>query len=213
MHSRDRSQPRSRNMLPPLPGTGVPRRGLFVGRSSALLQLPDRGRLPDFTPALFTPGAVDALFRIQQLQWSVYLVGNEEAVAHGRASDEQWEAFEKALLAHLAGQGIRVARNYACLDSLAGKGRHKRDSVFEFPNTGVFYHAAQEDGIRLGESWLISDDVNELAAGWRAGTRVASVRITGNACAGELTVEPQLCSSTLTHLLRDLAGTDEYARR
>jgi len=213
MHSRDRSQPPSRHLLPPLPGTGAPRRGLFVGRSSALLQLPDRARLPEFTPSLFTPGAVDALFRIQHLAWNVYLVGNEPAVAHGRATDEQWQTFERALLAHLAGQGLRILRNYVCLDSADGKGRHKRDSVFEFPNTGVFYHAAQEDGIRLGESWLVSDDVHELAAGWRAGTRVASVRISGTACTGELTVEPQLASASLTHLLRELAETDEYARR
>ncbi|MFO1010105.1 MAG: hypothetical protein U1F29_08595 [Planctomycetota bacterium] len=213
MPSRDRFTPRSRHLLPPLPGTGVPRRGLFVGRSSALLQLPDRGRLPEFSPALFTPGAVDALFRIQARQWNLYLVGNEEAVAHGRATDEHWQVFEKALLAHLAGQGVQVARNYACLDSANGKGRHKRDSVFEFPNTGVFYHAAQEDGVRLAESWLVSDDVNELAAGWRAGTRVASVRITGTACAGDLTVEPQRSAPNLTHLLHELAETDEYARR
>lgn len=206
-------------MLPPLPGTGAPRRGLFVSRWGALLQRnesasrSDRRRLPPFAPALFSKGALDALFHVLQSPWSLYLVGNEDAVAHGHATDEEWTAFEAALLAHLAGQGIRPERSYACLDHPEGKGRHRRDSVFLFPNTGVFYHAAQEDGIKLNESWLVSDDVNELAAGWRSGVRVASVHLTGTACAGDLVVEPHLMGPSLTHVLRELASTDQYARR
>ncbi|MBI5363974.1 MAG: hypothetical protein HZA53_12395 [Planctomycetes bacterium] len=206
-------------MLPPLPGTGAPRRGLFISRWGALLQRGDstsrseRRRLPPFAPALFSGGALDALFHVMQSPWSLYLVGNEDAVAHGHASDEDWAVFEAALLAHLASQGLRPARNYVCLDHPEGKGRHRRDSVFQFPNTGVFYHAAQEDGIKLAESWLVSDDVDELAAGWRSGVRIAGVRLTGTPCAGELVVEPHWIRPSLTHVLRELASTDEYARR
>ena len=48
-------------------------------------------------------------------------------------------------------------------------------SVFRFPNTGAFYHAVQEDGIELSASWLVSDDVHEIAAASRAGARTISV--------------------------------------
>lgn len=217
MHSRDRHPMRSRSTLPPLPGTGAPRRGLFVSRFGALLQRgeatrPERRRLPRFDPALFAPGSLDALFRLMQSPWNLYLVGNEDAVAFGNASDEDWATFESCLIAHLQGQGIRPVRNYVSLDHPEGRGKHKRDSVFAFPNTGVFYHAAQQDGVQLNESWLISDDVFELAAGWRSGVRVASVRQTGTPSAGDLVVEPHLARPSLTHLLRELAATDEYAR-
>ena len=197
----------------PLPGTGVPRRGLFVSRWGALLERPGRKGLPRFDPALLAPGAVEALFRIGQRSWNLYLVGNEPDVALGRASDEDWQAFERALLDHLAGQGVRVARQYACLEDPRGKGRHKRDSVFLFPNTGVLYHAAQEDGVLLNQSWMVSDDAHELAAGWRAGARVASVRARGPVAAGDLQVEPQLSARSLAEALDVLVHGDEYARR
>lgn len=218
MHARDRHPPRSRNMFSPLPGTGAPRRGLFVSRFGALLQRgeasrPDRRRLPRFDPALVTPGALDALFRLMQSPWNLYLVGNEESVAFGNATDEDWTTFEAGLIAHLHGQGIRPARNYVSLDHPEGRGRHKRDSVFHFPNTGVFYHAAQEDGIHLSESWLVSEDVFELAAGWRSGVRVASVLQGALPSTGDLVVEPHMSRPSLTHVLRELANTDEYARR
>jgi hypothetical protein len=121
----ERPHDRTHPMPEPLPGTGVPRRGLFVSRWGALLERPGRKGLPRFDPALLAPGAVEALFRIGQRSWNVYLVGNEPDVALGRASDEEWQAFERALLDHLAGQGVRVARQYACLEDPRGKGRHK----------------------------------------------------------------------------------------
>jgi histidinol phosphatase-like enzyme len=212
MHARDPHHLRSRHTLPSIPGTGVPRRGLFVSRWGALLTRPARRGLPAFDAALFVPGALDRLFRAQHHSWNLYLVGNEDAVARGGASEEDWNAFETALLAHLAGLGIPVTRNYACLDHPQGRGKHKRDSVFLFPNTGVLYHAAQEDGIALAESWLFSDDVHELAAGWRAGCRIAGVRLAGPAVSGEISVEPQLSARDLTAALAGVLGADEYAR-
>lgn len=215
MHSSDRASPRphaQRNLPQPIPGTGVPRRGVFVSRWGALLARPGRGKLPAFSPELCVPRATDRLFRLHQQRWSIYLVGNEESVAHGHASDDEWKRFEAALLAHLAGAGVRIARNYACLDHSEGKGPHRRDSVFQFPNTGVFYHAAQEDGIRLGESWLVSDDTNELAGGWRAGCRIAGIARAPRR-ESELVVEPQLAATSLLEALDQLIASDEYARR
>jgi histidinol phosphatase-like enzyme len=157
---------------PPLPGTELPPKALFVGRWGALLQRPKKGVCTRFSDAQFSPGALPLLFRAGQSGWKLYLIGNEEAVATGRMAESAWERFEADLLAHLSGQGIGIARHYACLDHVRGKGRRRRDSVFQFPNTGALYHAAQEDGIDLHRSWLVGDDAAELAAGWRAGCRV-----------------------------------------
>lgn len=211
MHSRERHPLYSRMISAPLPGTGVPRRGLFVSRRGALFAPLDANELPEFDASIFATGALDRLFRVQHRQWNLYLIGNEPAVAHGHASDESWSEFERALLAHLAGLGIRIARNYTCVDHPHGKGRHKRDSVFLFPNTGVFYHAAQNDGIELAESWLVSDEVDELAAGWRAGCRIASVRAPESG-PNTLQVEPRLSCADLASALAHVLADDEYAR-
>ena len=163
----------------PLPGTEPPVRALFVERWGTLLERPERGCVSSFADAEFVPGAVDALFRAAQHGWTLYLVGNEEAVAPGPQSPGAGERFEQELLAHPAPQGVNCRPNYARLDRPGGRPGHDRDSVFLFPNTGTLYHAKQHDGVRLGASWLISDDDTTLAAGWRAGARVARVSSSG----------------------------------
>jgi histidinol phosphatase-like enzyme len=163
-----------------------------------------------------SPAALRLLFRAGQHGWNLYLIGNEEEVAKGRVSDAAWETFEAGLLARLSGEGIRLVRHYACLDHPKGKGKHRRDSVFRFPNTGALFHAAQEDGVELRESWLLSSDVDELAAGWRAGCRTGRVGPSPSErptkSKGGLEVEPDLAAEDLAALLAEVLACDEYSR-
>ncbi len=185
-------QRRQTLVLPPLPGTGIPSRGLFVSRFGALLER-ENERIPrSVEEAAFRPRMQELLFRASQAGWSVYLIGNVDSVATGRASDAAWQRFDEGLMAHLKGQGIAVKRNYACVDHPLGKPPHDKDSVFLFPNTGCLYHAAQEDGIELRQSWLVSDDVLELAAAWRASAHVAAIESQGARLEEELEVEPDI---------------------
>jgi histidinol phosphatase-like enzyme len=142
---------------------------------------------------------VDALFRAVQAGWTIYLIGNEDAVARGHAPESAWKAFEERLLLQLGAAGVVVERNYACLvDPEHGVGDRCQDSVFLLPNTGAMYHARQHDGTHLGESWVIGDSSIELAAGWRAGCRTAGVR-TGQALSdGVLEVDLDLLAADLT---------------
>lgn len=203
--------PRRAPRYSPLPGTEAPERALFVKRWGTLLR--PQERWCEFAPALFAAGAVDALFRACQAGWRVYLIGNEDQVAFGSCSDEEWLAFEAALLAHLASHGVYVTRCYATLDHPAGKGSHRRKSVFLLPDTGLFYHALQHDGVALSESWVIGDATPELAAGERAGCRVARVREPGGASDPELHVDPELRATSLVEVLDSLAHALAHARR
>jgi histidinol phosphatase-like enzyme len=184
-----------------LPPYRRPVRALFVKRWGVLLEPTEPPRGLAFDEGLLARGAVDALFRARQAGWLLYLIGNEEAVAHGRVNDAAWHAFERALLAHLAGRGASVQRSYACLDHPEGKGPHRKRSVFQLPDTGAFFHAAQHDEVELGHSWVIGDTTVDLSGGERAGCRVASVR-SGRALAdGELEVEPALTAEDLPEAL------------
>jgi histidinol phosphatase-like enzyme len=208
---RRRESPRRPLPLLPIPGTTRAPRALFVGRWSACLAAPSGGFRGEFRPELFSAGAEALLFRASQAGWTIYLIGNEDAVAEGRVSDHAWTRFEEALLGWLAGRGIRVARNYACLDHPEGRGAHRRDSVFLFPNTGALYHAAQEDGIQLGDSWIVSSDPLELAAGWRAGCRIARVGGGRAARHGPLEVEAEIAATDLSGVLRELLSAEASA--
>lgn len=197
----------------PIPGTGPLCRGLFVSRAFGLFDKRSQGRALRFDPALFSKGAVAALFSAGQSGWKIYLIGNEESVARGRTSPAAWERFETALLAHLKGQGVPIVRHYACVDHPQGTGAHKRDSVFLFPNTGALYHAAQEDGIVLSESWLVSGDALELAAGWRAACRTAALDPSLKLRSGRIEVETSARTQSLAEVLRQIVATGDLARR
>ena len=202
----------------PIPGAGRPLRGIFVSRDGGLVLPEAAGKRPKKGVACPTR-ALRLLFRAGQRGWNLYLIGNEDDVAKGQVADEVWEEYEARLRAKLAGDGIVLVRHYACLDHPKGKGKHRRDSVFRFPNTGALFHAAQEDGIELRESWLLSSDVDELAAGWRAGCRTGRV---GNAGSEEgtpgsprtsdLEVEADLVAEDLASALEELLACDEYSR-
>ena len=87
--------------LSPLEGTQGPRRALFVKRWGTLLS-PTAPETSCFSPELLVPGALDALFRASQAGWWIYLLGNEDEVAHGHVKLETWERFDADLLQHLA---------------------------------------------------------------------------------------------------------------
>jgi len=196
----------------PLPGTEPPTRGVFVDRWGTLLALPPAGSCSRFAEAGFVEGAVNALFRAQQAGWRVYLIGNEPEVAMGRTARSTWERFEQELLEHLAGQGVHICRNYACLDDPEGQGPHRKPSVFRLPDTGLLYHAAQLDGVDLERSWVVGDGRAELAAGGRAGCGTIGV-LTGCATVTEgPEVDPTLTLDSLVEAIEFLLGVPVETR-
>jgi histidinol-phosphate phosphatase family protein len=194
--------------LPPLPGTEPPVRALFVDRWGTLLELPEQGHVRNFEEVRFVPGAIDALFRAQQAGWRVYLIGNEDAVAHGHLPDSAWASLEARLLEHLSRLGVHVRRNYACLDHPEGRPPHRKPSVFLLPDTGLLYHAAQSDGVELRVSWVVGDSTLELSAGERAGCHVAGVRTGLGMGDGRLEVEPSFVAASLTSVVDTLLGAE-----
>lgn len=190
----------------PLIGTEAPVRGMFIDRWGTLIASDASCLGPKSVPWGFLPRCVDAMFRAQQAGWLIYLIGNETAVAEGRVEESVWLEQEREILARLSAEGVKIARNYACLVHPAGKGVHRRPSVFLLPDTGVFYHAQQMDGLVLEKSWVVGDGTLELSAGERAGMRTAGVR-TGRALAdGELIVDPQIIAEDLAEFIGALLG-------
>lgn len=197
----------------PIPGAEQPLRGLFVDRFGTLLESPGSAGFRPFSPAAIPSAAIDALFRLSRNGWNVYLVGNEDAVANGKVSDEEWQRFERELLEHLTRHGVSIKRNYACLDDIAGKGAHKKLSVFRFPDTGVFFHAQQFDHIELRRSYLIGDSTLEIAAAERSGLKTIGVR-TGFGCRDEsLHVAPELTVDSVVEALELFLKSDQFALR
>ena len=65
----------------------------------------------------------------------------------------------------------------------------------------------------LEESWVIGDATPELAAGERAGCRVARVLEPGGATDPELHVDPEVRATSLVEVLDTLTHALAHARR
>jgi D-glycero-D-manno-heptose 1,7-bisphosphate phosphatase len=205
--------PTSRSPYAPLPGTDRAPRALFVDRWGTLLERPDRGHCSRFSQVRFHTGALEALYSAHRAGWKLYLIGNEDTVAFGRLAESSWRRLQDELMTALASQGVLIERCYACLDHPEGKDPHAQDSVFRLPNTGTFYHAANQDGVELGRSWVIGDSTAELVAGWRAGMNLAGVR-TGEGCEdGNFHVEPDMVGDHLADVLGALLERERAALR
>lgn len=190
--------------LPSLPGTIPQPRALFVDRWGTLLDPPTAGFAEHPDEVRFLEGALQALFQASRSGWRIYLVGNEESVAHGKLSEEAWEAVEERFLDDLSKAGVLVSRQYACLDHPQGKGTHQSDSVYLLPNTGAFYHAAHTDGIQLAKSWVIGDSTLELVAGWRAGCRLAGVQTGLGLSDATYEVDPEILERNIGDVIAEL---------
>jgi histidinol phosphatase-like enzyme len=198
-----------RSSFPPLEGTTPAPRALFVDRWGTLLVTPEAGHARSPAELQFQPGAIEALFRATQAGWRLYLLGNEDAVAQGRLSLEEWLAVEKKLLDDLARAGVPLGRNYACVDHPEGVTGRQNDSVYLLPNTGAFYHAFHTDGIELAKSWVIGDSTLELVAGWRAGCRMAAVRTGLGLSDRTFEVEPEVFGADLRRVVLELLARCE----
>jgi histidinol-phosphate phosphatase family protein len=202
-----------RSPYPPLAGTVQAPRALFVDRWGTLLETPAAGFAREPSELRFLPGALDALFRATRAGWRLYLLGNEDAVATGKLSREAWSAVEQGMLAALAGAGVLVSAQYACLEHPQGVPGCRNDSVYLLPNTGAFYHALHTDGVDLAKSWVVGDSTLELVAGWRAGCRMAAVR-TGLALGdGAYAVDPELVEPDLARVVQELLARTEALQR
>lgn len=199
--------PPERSPFAPIPGTSQAPRALFVKRWGTLLQPTPEGFAGSPEDLRFYEGAVEALFRACRAGWLVYVIGNEEAVASGRLSVAAFEAVQEAFHLHLQRFGVRLARDYTCIDHPEGIAGRQNDSVYLLPNTGAFFHAAHNDGVDLAKSWVLGDSTVDLVAGWRAGLRLGAVGTGQGLADGTFHVDPELRGQDLAHVVHQLLAS------
>ncbi|QDV07631.1 D-glycero-alpha-D-manno-heptose-1,7-bisphosphate 7-phosphatase [Planctomycetes bacterium Poly30] len=195
------------------PSWGPPTRGVFVNVLGTIVAPLENGNFPEIGDAVFYEGVLDGLFKVTQSGWNLYLMGNIDSVAFGRQGVEEWRSFSKGLHDHLRGHGIKLKRDYCCIDHPEGVKGQNNDSVYLLPGTGAMHHAAQADGVNLSVSWVIGDSTVELVAGWRADCRLVAVQTGQGLRDGAFQVEPELWSRTAAGALKEISNDLTMLRR
>ena len=167
--------------------SGVP--AVFLDRDGVLIE--DSG-YPHLEEHLrFTPGACEAVRRLNQLGYLCVVVTNQSGVARGLFSEAQMKAFNALLVRRMAGQQAVIGAVYACpfhADALDERYRHP-DHPDRKPNPGMILRAIKDHHIDPARSFLIGDQPSDLEAARRAG--VPGFRFEGG---------------DLAHFVKDLLG-------
>ncbi len=144
------------------------RRFVFLDRDGTLVR--DTGYVHRLEDYALLPGAAEGLLRLQRAGFALAIVTNQSGIGRGLYTTEQFETFQRHLIADLARQGIRIERTFACPHRPeAGCGCRK-------PAPGLLWRARDELGADLSRSWVVGDGARDVEAARNA------------ACAGAILV-------------------------
>jgi D-glycero-D-manno-heptose 1,7-bisphosphate phosphatase len=135
-------------------------------------------------------GVTAPLRRFVDAGWLLFLITNQPNVAKGKASREDVEAVNDAVVRAL---GVPVARSYICLHQASDACVCRKPSAY-------FLRQAQEAfALDLEQSWMVGDQDSDLLCGRAAGCKVALIEHRGSAHKRG-TVEPDLRVKDLEEL-------------
>lgn len=142
-------------------------------------------------------GVTAPLRRFADAGWLLFIITNQPNVAKGKASREDVEAVNDAVVGAL---GVPVARSYICLHQASDL------CVCRKPSQYFLRQAQDAFDLDLPQSWMAGDQDSDLLCGRAAGCRVALIEHHGSAHKRG-TVEPDLRVRDLAELATALIPT------
>ena len=123
-----------------------------------------------------TPGAAQAIARLNESNIPVIVVTNQSGIGRGMFGWAEYEEVMEKISQLLAEEGARLDDAFACpfYEGAEGEYRHP-DHPDRKPNPGMILKAAEKHNIDLKRSWMVGDKESDLEAGRRAGCRTVLV--------------------------------------
>jgi D-glycero-D-manno-heptose 1,7-bisphosphate phosphatase len=144
------------------------RPALFLDRDGVIVD--DTHYLGRAEDVRMIAGAADAIARCNGLGTPVVLVTNQSGIARGRYDWAAFAAVQAALTAALARAGARLDAVFACAHHADGRPPlNIADHPWRKPNPGMIVAAGERMKLDLAHSWIIGDQVSDVAAGRAAG--------------------------------------------
>lgn len=141
------------------------RRAVFFDRDGTLME--DTHYCRDAALVRVFPGVRDALRRLKEAGFGVFIVTNQSGIGRGLISEAQYRAVEEEFLRQAGGDSIDAS--YYCPD-VPGVASDCRK-----PEPGMVLRAAAAHHIDLAASYFVGDKSIDIECGRRAGTRTVLV--------------------------------------
>ena len=140
-------------------------RAVFFDRDGTLME--DVHYCADPKLVKLYPGAREALRRLKQAGFGIYIITNQSGIGRGLMTAGQYEAVEAEFERQLGRDLLDGA--YYCPDAPDTPSTRRK------PEPGMVLQAAAEHGIDLKRSYFVGDKAADIECGRRAGTRTILV--------------------------------------
>jgi histidinol-phosphate phosphatase family protein len=177
-----------------------PQVAVFLDRDGTLNELRDYVRSPD--DLVLSPGAAEAVRRLNQHELRAVVVTNQPVLARGECTPEGLRAIHAKLDTELGRSGAWLDALYVCPHHPHGGypgevPSLKVDCECRKPKTGLIERAAAELNIDLRRSWLIGDSTTDMLAARRSGLRSILVQTGEGGRDGRCFAEPDFVAKDI----------------
>lgn len=137
-----------------------PKKVIFLDRDGTINVRPAKAcyveKPEDF---IWLPKAKEAIKKLNELGYSIYIITNQPGIARGMLSLKQLEKIHKKMHAELSEIGAKISDVYYC--------PHGWDDQCDCrkPKPGMLYQAQRDHSLNLTECMLIGDDERDIQAG------------------------------------------------
>ncbi len=171
---------------------------VFLDRDGTLVV--EKNYLSDPAQVELLPGVPEALKKLQDAGFKLFIVTNQSGIGRGYYTLEDMHRVNERLCAELAEHGVRFEKIYFAPEAPEEPSRGRK------PSPQFLFDARDEFGLDLSQSYMIGDKLADLECGWNAGVRQSILVRTGYGAEVERTLTGKLRHVEVVDDLHSAAG-------
>lgn len=127
---------------------------LFLDRDGTIIKNYPYNNNPKYLE--IKPGVFEALKKFQNVEYEIFVVSNQSAIANGTSTVEELKNMTDVLDGILKSQGITVSDYFYCQHSSEWKCNCRK------PLTGLVDHLFSSKIVNLNQSYMIGDSMSDI---------------------------------------------------
>jgi D-glycero-D-manno-heptose 1,7-bisphosphate phosphatase len=179
------------------------KRAVFLDRDGTLIAEKNYLHRPE--DVVIFPGAGQALRRLADAGFRLFIVSNQSGVGRGYFTLADVDRVNEHLARELAHDGVRFEKIYIAPEAPDQPSRGRK------PSPQFLFDARDEFGLDLAESFMVGDKLMDLECGWNAGVKKSILVRTGYGAKIEVESKNELARAVVVDGLTEMA--DEILNR
>lgn len=143
-----------------------PKKIIFLDRDGVInKKAPKADYVKTWEEFEFLPGAVEAIRKLTEQGYEIYLISNQPGIARGMMTEGDLTEIHTNMIKKLEENQAKIKHIYCCLHGWNDGCECRK------PKPGMFYQAGRENNLNLSKAVFIGDDERDAQAGEAAGIR------------------------------------------